>query len=53
MKAMCLPGNPITEAIGEACYGVFGLGDVASDLYTHVPEQVLADDINKLPGVQI
>jgi len=23
-----------------------------SDLYTHVPEQVLADAINKLPGMQ-
>jgi integrase len=27
--------------------------DAVSDLYTHVPEQVLADAINKLPGMQI
>ena len=26
--------------------------DAVSDLYTHVPEQVLADAINKLPGMQ-
>jgi len=63
MKATCRSRNTMTGLAGEifrhwldrrqqACCGTFGFDDVVSDLYTHVPEHVIAEAINKLPQMQ-